>query len=60
MSQLNIRESSNFEETSADSELSDWQKDNMDYAEKMTASTKLVDKRLINLYIMMKARQMGH
>ena len=60
MSQLNIRESSNFEDTSSDSELSDWQKDNMAYAEKMTASKEEVDKRLINLYMIMKADQMGH
>ena len=36
MSQLVIRESSNLEETSSDSELSDWQRDNMDYAKNMT------------------------
>ena len=32
MSELTIRESSNFEETSSDSELSDHYKDTMDYA----------------------------
>ena len=38
MSQLVIRESSNLDETSEDSELSDWQRDNMDYAKAMTES----------------------
>ena len=32
----------------------------MAYAEKMTASNEEVDKRLINLYMIMKADQMGH
>ena len=55
MCQMNIRESSNFDETTESGELSDWQKDNMDCAKKLTVSTKPVDKRLINLYMMMKA-----
>ena len=45
-----IRESSNLDETSSDSELSDWQKDNMDYANRMVQSSSKVDNRLINLY----------
>ena len=57
MSQLIIRESSNFEETSCDSELSDWQRDNMQYARSMTHSTDKVDKRLISLYMMSKAHE---
>ena len=57
---MNLRESSNFEDTTESGELSDWQKDNMSCAEQLTASQKPVDKRLINLYMMMKARQMGH
>ena len=60
MSQLIIRESSNFEETSCDSELSDWQRDNMQYARSMTHSTDKVDKRLISLYMMNKAHEQGH
>ena len=60
MSQLIIRESSNFEETSCDSELSDWQRDNMQYARSMTHSTDKVDKRLISLYMMSKAHEQGH
>ena len=54
-----IRESSNLEETSSDSELSDWQRDNMDYAKAMTESQNLVDQRLISLYKTRKAHQMG-
>lgn len=36
MAQLVIRESSNMEETSSDAELSDWQRDNMEYVNVMT------------------------
>ena len=59
MSQLVIRESSNLDETSEDAELSDWQRDNMDYAKAMTESQNLVDQRLISLYKTRKAHQMG-
>ena len=45
-----IRESSNMEETSSDEELSDWHRDNMDYAKTMTESGCKIDARLINLY----------
>ena len=55
MSQMTIQESHFEDETSEDEELSDWQKDNMDYAGKMMASTNKVDQRLINLYIFKKA-----
>ena len=59
MSQLVIRESSNLDETSEDAELSDWQRDNMDYAKAMTESQNLVDQRLISLYKIRKAHQTG-
>ena len=59
LSQLIIRESSNLEETSSDQELSDWQRDNMTYAERMTKSDNKVDNRLINLYRIRKAHQTG-
>jgi hypothetical protein len=59
MSQMVIRESSNLDETSSDSELSDWQRDNMDYAKNMTMSVDKVDERLINIYRIRKAHQMG-
>lgn len=55
MSQLVIRESSNLDETSDDSELSDWQQDNMDYAKALAESRNKVDERLINLYRIRKA-----
>ena len=57
MSQLIIRESTDFDESSADSELSDWQKDNMDYVRRMASSRDLVDKRLTNIYMIRKAHQ---
>ena len=57
MSQLVLRESSNLEETSDDSELSDWQRDNMDYAKAIAESRNKVDERLINLYRIRKANQ---
>ena len=56
---MTIQESHFEDETSEDEELSDWQKDNMDYAGKMMASTNKVDQRLINLYIFKKASQLG-
>lgn len=55
MSQMIIRESSNLDDTSSDSELSDWQRDNMEYAKNMTMSTDKVDERLINVYRIRKA-----
>lgn len=59
MSQMVIRESSNLEETSLDSGLSDWQVDNMDYATRMVQSSNKVDERLINLYRLKLADQLG-
>ena len=59
MSQMVIRESSNLDETSSDSELSDWQRDNMEYAKNMTMRVDKVDGRLINIYRIRKAHQMG-
>ena len=38
ISQLVIRESSDLDETSSDRELSDWQRDKMDYAKQMASS----------------------
>ena len=52
-----IRESSNLEETSSDNELSDWQRDNMDYAKVMIESENKVDQRLLNVYRIRKAQQ---
>ena len=43
LSQLVIRESSNLDETSSDEELSDWQRDNMDYASVMIEGQNKVD-----------------
>ena len=55
MSQMVIRESSNLDETSTDRELSDWQNDNMDYANRMVMSSNQVDQRLINLFRLREA-----
>ena len=43
--------------TSSDEELSDWQRDNMNYAQKMATSKDPIDRRFINLYIYRKATQ---
>ena len=58
MSQLVIRESSNFEETSGDEELSDWQRDDMVYAKRMKQSSNRIDQRLINIYKIRRAQQL--
>ena len=55
MSQMVLRESSNFEETSDDEELSDWGKDDLRYANKLAKSKDKVDNRLINIYMLQKA-----
>ena len=53
-----IREDdSQSENTSSDAELSDWQRDNMAYAQEMANSKDQVDKRFINLYLLRKADQ---
>ena len=54
-----IRESSNLDETSTDRELSDWQNDNMDYANRMVMSSNQVDQRLINLFRLREAQHLG-
>ena len=59
LSQPIIRESSNLDDTSSDNELSDWERDNMDYVGKMTKSSDKVDKRLVDLYRMRKAQELG-
>ena len=46
-----IRESDSCDRESSDSELSDWQKDNMGYAKQMVASSDRVDRQLVNLYL---------
>ena len=59
MSQMLIRESSNFEETSEDEELSDWGMDDHKYIAKLTNSKEKVDQRLIDLYMITRAHQKG-
>ena len=59
MSQMVIHESSNFEDTSSDNQLSDWGADNMHYADQMIQSRNKVDNRLIDLYKIRKASQQG-
>ena len=59
MSQLVLRESSNLDETSSDTEHSDWQKDNMDYATMLFQSEDKIDQRFIDLYRVRRARQLG-
>ena len=49
-------EGTNTEETSFDDELSDWQRDSMNYAKQLAASTNPTDKRFIDLYL---CRKMG-
>ena len=50
-----IRESSDFSNTSNDAELSDWEREDMSYARRMTLSKELVDSRLISLYKLKRA-----
>ena len=54
-----IRESSNLEETSSDSDLSDWQRDEMGYAKRMALSSNKTDQKIISLYKIRKAHQAG-
>ena len=54
-----IRESSNFEETSDDEELSDWGMDDQKYIDKLAKSEEKVDQRLIDLYMIRVAHQKG-
>ena len=56
MSQMIIREDdTQTSGTSSEGELSDWQRDNMNYADKMATSKDPIDRRFINLYIYRKA-----
>ena len=48
-----------MEETSSDDDLSDWQRDKMDLAEIMVKSDNRVDQRLIDIYRIRKAHQIG-
>ena len=48
-----------MEETSSDNELSDWQRDKMNLAENMVESHNRVDQRLIDIYRIRKAHQIG-
>ena len=59
MSQMLIRESSCFEETSDDDELSDWGMDDHKYIAKLANSKEKVDQRLIDLYMIKRAHQKG-
>ena len=59
MSQMLIRESSCFEETSDDDELSDWGMDDHKYIAKLASSEEKVDQRLIDLYMIRRAHQKG-
>ena len=57
-----VRESSNFEGTSSDEELSDTLSRGeygLNQVKQITKSTDLVDKRLVNLFIYQKAAQEG-
>ena len=56
MSHLVIRESSDFSNTSFDSDLSDWGRENKEYYKQMAASTDKVDKRIIDVYMLNKAK----
>ena len=58
VSHMVIRESSNFEETSSDEEMSEIDKETLgNRIEQMTKSTNIVDKRLMDLYILNQAQQ---
>ena len=50
-----IRESSDLVNTSSDAELSDWNKDAMNFTNRMTTSKDTIDKRMINLYKLRRA-----
>ena len=54
-----LRESDNFDETSSDHELSDWQRDDMIYVKRMIQSPNQTDKRLLDLYKVQKASNAG-
>ena len=50
-----IRESSDLVNTSSDAELSDWNKDAMNFTNTMATSKDTTDKRMINLYKLRRA-----
>ena len=54
-SQLVIRESSDLANTSSNSNLSDWQRDDMNYIARMSRSKVTADKRLLDLYKLRRA-----
>ena len=60
MAQMVIKdEGTNTEETSFDDELSDWQRDSVNYAKQLAASTNPTDKRFIDLYLCRKMAAEG-
>ena len=52
-----IRESSNSEYTSADDELSDWGKDDLNYVNQLVKSKDKVDKRLVDIHMLKRSHQ---
>ena len=56
MSHLVIRESSDFSNTSFDSDLSGRERENKNLYQQMAASTDKVDKRIIDVYMLNKAK----
>ena len=54
-SQLIIRESSDHTNTTSDADLSDWERQDMQFAKKMTISKDSVDQRFVNLYKIRRA-----
>ena len=61
MAQMVIKDKgSNYsEDTSFDDELSDWQRDSMNYAKQLAASRNPIDKRFIDLYVCRKMEEEG-
>ena len=59
MSQMVLRDSDNFDQTSSDNELSDWQRDDMVYVKRMIQSSDSTDKRLLDLYKVRQANNAG-
>ena len=57
MSQMIIRESSDFSNTSLDDEIDYWERENKNYYREVAASTDKVDKRIVDLYLLRKAGQ---
>ena len=60
MAQMVLKdEGTNSEETSEDDELSDWQRDSMNYAKQLAASCDPTDKRFVDLYVCRKMAEGG-